>query len=236
MKSVREHFPVMAAAISVLLLLSIISNAADLGEDRLENIRLKKQIVKLEAELADSRLTELEYEQLQGLRRSLGHIGDDEGSKRVTAKVTASDSSDIFDTFIINAGTDQGISADDMVAGPEGLAGRVSDAGRGWSKIKGTSHTDVSVSFMVQRDPSVIGVVTGDGAGSLTGYLFDDEDMILLGDTIVTSGLGSYPAGLKIATVTSVMTNKNTLKKEITAVPASDFDSIRTVTVITKNR
>ena len=136
---------------------------------------------------------------------------------------------------MINAGTDDGVRIDDIVVCSEGLAGRISDAGRDWAKVTGIVDPSVSVSFCVLRDPSVIGVAKGDGAGGITGYLFDDSDFILESDVLVTSGLGFYPQGIRIAQVDTVHISENTKKKEITAFTEVDFRSVRMVTVLTKD-
>ena len=78
----------------------------------------------------------------------------------------------------------------------------------------------------------MIGVVRGDGKGELTGYLLDNGKKISEGDILMTSGLGRYPAGIQIGTVTSVNKDKTTSQVYIHADPSFDFYSAGFVTVL----
>ncbi|MBR5228620.1 MAG: rod shape-determining protein MreC, partial [Firmicutes bacterium] len=194
---------------------------------------LRQQVAQLETDLAEAVLTEADYVELRKIENSLGYVDYDDSYTKVTAKVVAAGSTDIFDTFTINAGEDSGIEKDDLVVDYQGIVGRVSDTGKGWSKVTGIVDPSVSISFTTMRDPSVVGVMTGDGKGGLSGYLFDDEKSVEDGDIIITSGMGYYPGGIKVATVDSVEINPNTRLKLIEAKPSADFDSVRIVTVLT---
>ena len=62
--------------------------------------------------------------------------------------------------------------------------------------------------------------------------MLDNESTVTEGDIILTSGMGTFPAGLEIGSVRSITNNSNTLIKEITVEPAVDFNSLRKVSVI----
>ena len=68
--------------------------------------------------------------------------------------------------------------------------------------------------------------------GDVAGYMLDSESLVSQGDTLLTSGLGTYPEGLEIGTVQEVAYNSNTLLKEITVETAVDFKSLEKVAVI----
>ncbi len=239
MKWIRDYaLQIVSGAliISVFIIVGIFSLTGGINDFR-ENQRviheLRQENYDLKVELSRAEFRRLELNDMRALEESLGAVEYDDSFTKVTAKVVAASSADIFDVFTINAGSDHGVAKEDMVVNADGLVGVVTETGRNWSKITGIADSSVSVSFCLRRDPSVIGICSGDGTGSLKGYMFDEDSFILEGDVLVTSGLGYYPAGMEIATVKTVDINKNTQVKEISAVPSADFDSVRLVTVLT---
>ena len=113
-----------------------------------------------------------------------------------------------------------------------GLVGRVCETGDGWSRVVSLIDEGSDVSFKLVRDRKQLGIASGDKSGEISGYMMDAGSTVSQGDIIVTSGLGTYPAGLVIGNVKTVVYNSNTLLKEITVEPAVNFKGLEKVAVI----
>ena len=150
----------------------------------------------------------------------------------MTADVIAVDGSNLFNIFTINVGKNDGISAGSIVVNEDGLVGKVVTVGKSWSKVLGIVDASDSVSFTLLRDPEVIGVLSGDGEGGLSGYLFDEEKSLNKGDILITSGMSLYPAGIVIGKVSSVEYDESSKEKKISVESQVNFKAIRRVTVL----
>lgn len=197
-----------------------------------ENYELRKEIQSLNEQLTEAQLDEQKLAQLRELSQSLNYASYDDGYGKVTADVIATDGSNIFNIFTINAGKDDGVSAGSVVVNEDGLVGKVVTVGSGWSKVLGIVDANDSVSFTLMRDPEVIGVLSGDGEGGLSGYLFDEEKSLNSGDILITSGMSLYPAGITIGKVESVEYDESSKEKRIYVEPQVNFKAIKMVTVL----
>lgn len=197
-----------------------------------ENEELKKQITDLNRQLIQAKLTDSELTELRNLSNILGYENAAANYDFVTADVVAMDGSNWFNLFTINAGTDDGIYKDAVVINGDGLIGRVLEAGKDWSKVISVIDESNSVSFKVFRDMQLLGILSGDGKGSLLGYMIDPEAAVIEGDTLITSGMGMYPEGIPIGKVKKVEWNNDTLLKTVSIEPSAYFKNLQKVTVL----
>ena len=197
-----------------------------------ENYELKKKVEDLQNQLTEAQLTEQKLQQLRELSQSLNYADYDDNYERVTADVIATDGSNLFNVFTVNAGKDDGVAAGSIVVNEDGLVGKVVTVGKNWATVLGIVDASDSVSFTLLRDPEVIGVLSGDGEGGLTGYLFDEEKSLNKGDILITSGMSLYPAGITIGKVASVEYNESSKEKKISVESQVNFKAVRTVTIL----
>lgn len=198
---------------------------AEIEELRAENDELKIQ-------LAEARLEKEQLEQLEELAGVLNYDYTKKKFKLVSADVTSYDGSNHTNIFTVNVGTESGVEIGDAVVNGAGLIGKIQDTGEGWSRVISIIDDDSKVSFKLARDTKQLGVVSGNAQGEVSGYMLDSEATVSQGDTLITSGLGTYPAGLEIGTVRDVAYNSNTLLKELTVETAVNFRSLQKVSVI----
>ncbi|MFR1324689.1 MAG: rod shape-determining protein MreC, partial [Ezakiella massiliensis] len=67
----------------------------------------------------------------------------------------------------------------------------------------------------------------------LEGYMYDRNSDIIVGDTILTSGMGEvYKEGVMVGVVDRVETDESNLKKNIYIKPAVDTRNITKVFVV----
>ena len=144
------------------------------------------------------------------------------------------DGSSHFNIFTIDAGTRSGVVADAVVVNGQGLIGRVAETGDQFGKVTSITDMNSNVSFRVYQsdEESYLGIASGNGRGGLSGYMLDTDAKVNPGDRLVTSGLGLYPAGLSIGTISSVTENSEALLKVIEIEPAVDFRNLSKVLVV----
>lgn len=196
-----------------------------------ENTALREEVAKLEQELLDEKMSNDQLKQLKELSKTLDYKAAAD-REIVSADITSFDQSNWINTFIINRGASDGIEKDDVVVNGTGLVGRVIECGKSWSKVVSIVDENSNTSFMVSRDTEILGMLSGDGKGGLGGYVLDADAGIIEGDVLLSSGMGMYPSGIEIGTVTGIKYNSDTQLKMITVEPAVNFRGILKVAVI----
>ncbi|MCG8485577.1 MAG: rod shape-determining protein MreC [Clostridia bacterium] len=197
-----------------------------------ENEKLKEEVSILKNEIINLQLKRNELEELKQLEAALNYANVNQDVTFITGNVIAKDGTNWFNTFTINIGEDDGLTQNCIALNGDGLIGRVFEVGNNWSKIVAIVDDSHSVSFRITRDTKYIGVVDGDGQGSLHGYLMDPNADVLTGDEIITSGLGIFPEGIPIGTVEEVIKDENKLLKTVKVKPYVYFKNIDKVLVI----
>lgn len=197
-----------------------------------ENEVLKEEISVLNKEIIQLKLKKEELQKMEQLSDMLNYIPTDSASSHITADVISKDSSNWFNTFTINAGRNDGITENSIVINGDGLVGRTYETGDNWSKVVAIVDDSNSVSFKIMRDTRYIGIVSGNGNGGLSGYLLDPDSDVLVGDEIITSGLGMFPEGIPIGTIEEVIKDENKLLKTINVKPYVYFKNIDRVLII----
>lgn len=197
-----------------------------------ENEELKKEVSDLQQKVIDLTLKKNELQQLQELSNTLNYESVNDTHNIVSANIISLDGSNWFNLFTIDRGTESGIQKDCIVVNGDGLVGKVTEAGNGWSKVVSIIDESNSVSFMVLRDMSLIGIVSGDSNGSLSGFMLDNKASVIEGDILVTSNMGLYPEGIKIGKILKVEYNSDTQLKTVKIKPSVSFKSLQKVAVI----
>lgn len=196
-----------------------------------ENVALREEVAKLEQQLLDEKMSNDQLKQLKDLSKALNYKAA-KNRELVSADITSFDNSNWINIFVINRGASDGIAKDDVVVNGTGLVGRVLECGKSWSKIVSVVDENSNTSFMVSRDTEILGILSGDGRGGLDGYVLDADSGIIEGDVLLSSGMGMYPSGIEIGTVTAVNYNSDTQLKMITVKPSVNFRGILKVAVM----
>lgn len=197
-----------------------------------ENETLKDEVSSLEQEIIDLQLKQDELKELIRLEDVLNYIPNETHYFYITADVISRDGSNWFNTFTINIGENDGIVEGSIVINGDGLVGRIYELSDNWAKVVSIIDDNHSVSFKILRDRKYIGIVSGNGRGFLEGYLLDPDADVLVGDEIITSGLGKFPEGIPIGTIKEVVKDENKLLKTISVNPHAYFKNINKVLVI----
>lgn len=197
------------------------------------NSELTTEVNQLRYENKLLALDKLELERLRSLYDLDKRYAD---YPKIGARVIGKDPGNWYEVFIIDKGTDDGISVNMVVMAGNGLVGRIIEVGPNYSKVRSIIDDSSSVSGKVLRTSDICAVSgdkqLGDEGYCLVEYIQDDANLIE-GDEIVTSHLGEiYPPGILIGTIKSIEADPNKLSKTAVLEPVVDFKHLEEVLVI----
>jgi len=199
------------------------------------NQQLSAQVNRLEDELTKSRLDADQLSELQQLSKSLDATSLSSKYKLKAANVLSFDgsSSGMFNVFTIDVGTESGVKHNTVVVNGDGLIGRVLKAGRGWARVVSIIDETNNVGFQISTNLNYLGICHGDGTGSLSGSLLDEQGNAKKGDQLITSGIGGvYPAGLSIGIVEKAVRSNESPFMQVTVKPNVYFKGLKKVAVL----
>lgn len=207
----------------------------DLTAVQAHNAQLQAQVDELTIE--NSQLIQNQYrlEQLEELYELDQTYGD---YNKIAANIIATDGGNWFNTFVIDKGKQDGIDQGMNVIAGSGLVGIVTKAGDNWAQVRSIIDDLANISAKT-LSTSDLCFVKGDLQLMNEGFirieqLKDPEDMIAIGEKIVTSHVSDrYHEGILIGYVNELSMDSNNLTKSGTLTPAVDFEHLHTVLVIT---
>ena len=200
-----------------------------------ENNKLQQEIIDLQTKLDD-------LQSLQSLKSALNFIDEKYVANTLSAKVVSKNDGNWYTSFVVSAGSKDGVKKDSLVMNGSGLVGIVYEVSQNYCKVISLLDTKSSVSFKLAKDSKFKGIITYgqniDGEanyvnnGLLQGYMFDSTYDVLPGDVVTTSGLGLFPEGIVIGKVQKVIEDKNSSLKYVIVKPNVDFKSIDDVLIV----
>lgn len=203
-----------------------------------ENEELKKEIDALTLENAKYQQDMFELASL----RDLYNMNQGYTEYEMTgAKVISSSDSNWFNTFIIDKGSNDGITTDMNVLSGSGLVGRVTDVGPNWSRVLTIVDDNSNVSCTVLSSSDNL-IVSGDVLKLENGYitfsnLIDDDNDVAVGDKVVTSNISDkFMPGIPVGYISYIETDSNNLTKSGYITPSVDFRHINDVLIILKTK
>lgn len=151
-----------------------------------QNVALRRQVEANRTRLIEAAAIEQENRRLKGLL----HLVESENDEVVAARMVSSTSSSLRRFARISAGRRQAILPGQPVRAPEGLVGRVYEAGPNSASVLLLTDPENIVPVRRTRD-NVAGISTGGGDGSLQiRPLSTGRNPFKPGDILVTSGTG----------------------------------------------
>lgn len=214
---------------------NVFQTAQDLRDLRERNRQLTELVNELVVE--NVRLKEVEAENAI-LRQLLHYAEANPGQKveavEVRARVIGREPNSMLQYIIIGAGSQNGLKAGMPVVTERGLVGRVEEVYENVAKVRLITDVNSSVNAIVQRTRAT-GIVRGQVGGRLIlDYLPQGDDVVSVGDLILTSGLGGgYPRQLIIGQVTKLTQKDYEMFQQAEIRPTVDFDRLEIVLVIT---
>jgi rod shape-determining protein MreC len=209
---------------SLLSLRTIQQEAAALGVRNLQ----------LQAEINTLNEVETENEQLRGLldfaqtRPRLELRG-----AQIVARTIGQESTNFFDSILVDLGREHGIRVGMPVVTAEGLVGRISSVNDATSTVLLLNDPASSASALLGTS-RLNGVVRGSTSGDLIMDFIPQGPTFSEGEVVLTSGLGGrFPKGIVIGEISSIETQANAVFQKAVIAPSVDFGSLELVLVIT---
>ncbi len=199
-----------------------------------ENEELKQRNSELEQSLRELENVKSENETLKEYLDLTEKYGE---YSTVPAYIINKDISNYSKTIVINVGTDDGIEENMTVIADQGLVGHVISVTNDTAKVRTIVDTSSSVSCLLSTtDESIVCKGTLEEESALKAMYIPDDDGIIQGDSVETSGLGGiYPKGIHVGSIKRVVNTQNATDRYAIVQTAVDFDKLDTVLVITNN-
>ncbi len=163
-----------------------------------QNGELRDRVHELEAQLTQAQAASLENQRLRRLLQLRDATADEVASGRIVS--SSWDSARRY--AVLSVGTDHGVAYNMPVRSPEGLVGRVIEAGRWGARVLLIVDGASTVPVRAVRDGTPA-LAVGDGQGELRLQTIEvGVNPFRRGDMLVTSGVGGiYPPDIPVAEV-----------------------------------
>ena len=243
--------PVSAAAGVVLAPMQKGVNQLGSGLTNLrEHLRTKKSLEKeneeLRTQLADAQQNlnqvQLNQEELDNLKSLYDLDQNYADYDKIAANVIGKDAGNWFSVFLIDRGSNDGITVGMNVLADGGLAGIVIQVGPNYAKVRSIidDNSNVSARNLSTSDLCVVsGSLKTMNESSLIDFddLRDKEDQAKVGDQIVTSNISDmFLEGIPIGYITDIKTDSNNLTKSGHIATIVDFEHLDDVFVILQTK
>jgi len=150
-------------------------------------------------------------------------------SKVIAAEVIARDQSNWNTFVIIDKGRRNGILPDMSVIKPDGLIGRVYDAGNNTAKVILIDNPNSKMAVTIQRTREQ-GIMVGIGAGLCKMLYLSYETQAQLGDLVIASELGNLSIkGYLLGEIVKIVKDSKSLYASAVIRPASNLFKIEEV-------
>lgn len=152
----------------------------------------------------------------------------------VPALITSTTADGLSKQFVLNRGTNHGISEGQAVIVNNGiLVGIVTHAESTFSRMTVITSTSLRVGAQMQNQQASPGIISGEHELSLRMDYIPQFDTVALRTIVVTSGINpQIPEGLVIGEVTEVMKDPGALFQQAVVSPYNDNSQLSVVSVI----
>ncbi len=206
---------------------------SDGNDTILKNKELEKEIDALRNQL-------VEYDEIKAqndfYKNYLGIKDEHPDFAFSKASLVSKDPDDPYGGFVINKGSASGIKKYDPVITEAGLIGYISNVGVTTSKVTTILSPDITLGALDNRtsDSGVIGgTLKLAEQGKCVFRNLSRSCSVAIGDYVVTSGEGIFPAGLLVGTIDVIDSDKYNTSIYAEITPFVDMQNIKDVMVIT---
>lgn len=215
---------------AVLSLTGGVSDLAQLQTLQQTNAALEEALAELTAELVELREIARDYERMAEM---LDYTSTAASQEFVATNVISNDQSGLRRSITIDRGTRDGIATGMPVVTAQGLVGRVLEISANASRVLLVTDRDSAVSSRLQTT-RVQGSLRGQLSGNLRLTLVPPGDTVVVGDLVLTSGLGgNFPPDIVIGQVASTRQFQFELFQEAEIISFNNFDELEVVLVMT---
>jgi rod shape-determining protein MreC len=208
-----------------------LSGPRDLQEAQARIEQLEEQVAEQERVIAELEERQQDYELYVDL---FNRASEAPQFQRIAASVIGRDTNPLFQSIIIDKGTEDGIQVGMPVEASRGLVGQVYRTSPRAAQVLLITDNISNLAGRLSASRAT-GMVFGGGLGEpLTMDWIGLEAQVEVGDVVLTSGLGGhFPPDLVIGEVVDVERSEAELFQQATVQPTVDLDSLELVFVIT---
>lgn len=193
-----------------------------------ENVELKKQVGELSNELFSYQEVLKENKRLKDLLQ----FGEEIQKKKVLAQIVAWDGSSDFKVLRINKGEKDGVKVLSTVVTADGVVGYIYRVTKHFADILTILDPNNRVDGIIERTRSH-GILEGYGNNRCIMKYVTQSEPVILGDHVLTSGLGNiYPKGLIIGKISKIERESYGVTQFIEVRPTVDFSRLEEVIVL----
>ncbi len=199
----------------------------------LENADLEAQIDQLRDQLTDYEKATRENE----FYKNYLNIKDEHADfSFAPANLIVRDENDPYRGFTINRGSMDDIALYDPVITDAGLVGYISEVSLKTAKVTTVLSPDLTFGTLDNRTEDA-GVISGtlelSDDGLCKFFNLSRSCNVAIGDFVMTSGEGVFPAGLPVGEIDSIGSDRYNTSIYATVKPFADLNELRSVMVIT---
>jgi len=195
-----------------------------------ENATLKQRIAELQKENRQMREMAIANERLQRLLQFREKISP----SVIGAEVIGQDPSSWFKSVTVNKGEKDGVRKGMAVISPEGVIGQILKTAPDYATVLLITDYNSAIDSIVQRTRAKA-IVEGKGENLCQLKYLLRADEVIVGDTVVTSGLGgNFPKGLTVGEIKKVDKKGHGIFQYAELVPSVDLTKLEEVLIITE--
>lgn len=211
--------------------LDLLSGPRDIQTAQAEIDRLAAENAALARQVEELTEYRNKYENLQEL---FNRARETPAYRRITADVIAFDTNPAVRSLMINKGYDDGVRVGQPVESARGLVGQVYRVSNNAAQVALITETASAIPVRL-GDSRATGILRGGGRGNPpTIDWIDLSTPVEVGELVFTSGLGGkFPPELVVGRVIDVERNEAELFQQAIVQPATDFNALETLFVIT---
>jgi rod shape-determining protein MreC len=192
-----------------------------------ENRRLKEEVIRLSASVAQLKEASIENKRL----RNLLSIAQEYDYDLLPVRVIARDPAEAYRSVVVSAGKNDSVEMLMPLIGEKGVVGKVVQVMHKICLVQLLRDPSNRTSVLFSRTRT-IGILETENGNNFFVRCRSHEP-IDIGDTIVTSGLGGiYPRGLTVGIVKNIDQIRDPLFKKVNVDLSMDFDHLEELFII----
>jgi len=206
---------------------------ASTDELKLENRKLKTEILLLKAKMQQHTNMELEISRLEGLLGTTGKMN----SQRVQIATVEFFSSNPLSQFLtLNKGSLDKVGERQVVIDEQGIMGQIINSTPTTSRVLLITDPDHQMPVRIQRTGQR-GILAGTGHDAVSLAFIPKDSAVEVGDLIESSGLGKvFPAGYPVARISKINSLDSEPYLEIIATPVAQLREAQRVLVLSNEK
>jgi rod shape-determining protein MreC len=247
---------VLAVAVALALVLLLLGDQSQIGAARAITSVLLYPVNRVTGSLASVQALKEENSELRAMvvtlyqeRERLRQFGEERNRLRklldlkadtfhrfLSCEVIERSSSSFLHSIMVDRGASDSVRVGMAVVNYRGLVGRVSQVFPSASQVLLLNNKAISVSCTNRRS-RVVGMLEWDRGNYFRLEYVGKEEDVVIGDTLVTSGLGLlFPKGFPVGTVFQIVDEKGGIAKRVSVASFANLNALEELFIVAGGR